>query len=82
MIDIETKIGCTYVPVRAILGKTTINISEFLDLQEGDVIPLETNVNGELDVYVGDLPKFTGKPGVKKNKVSVKISQVIRREED
>jgi flagellar motor switch protein FliM len=82
MTDIETKIGCTYVPVRAILGKTTINISEFLDLQEGDVIPLETNVNGELEVYVGDLPKFTGKPGVKKNKVSIKISQVIRREED
>jgi flagellar motor switch protein FliM len=80
--DIEFKIEHTYVPVRAVLGNTVINISEFLDLQVGDVIPLETNVNGDLVVMVGDLPKFHGKPGVKKNKVAVKITEVMRREED
>jgi flagellar motor switch protein FliM len=80
--DIEFKIEHTYVPVRALLGRTVINVSEFLDLQAGDVIPLETNVNGDLEVLVGDLPKFHAKPGVKKNKVAVKITEVMRREED
>lgn len=80
--DIEFKIENTYVPVKAVLGKTTINISDFLDLQSGDVIPLETNINGDLEVLVGDLPKFYAKPGVKRNKVAVKITDVIRREED
>lgn len=80
--DIEFKIEHTYVPVRAVLGRTSISISEFLDLQVGDVIPLETGVNGDLEVLVGDLPKFHAKPGVKKNKVAVKITDVIRREED
>lgn len=81
-LDIEFKIGHTYVPVRAVLGRTVINVSEFLDLQAGDVIPLETSVNGDLEVLVGDLPKFHAKPGVKKNKVAVKITEVMRREED
>lgn len=80
--DIEFKIEHTYVPVRALLGRTVINVSEFLDLQVGDVIPLGTSVNGDLEVLVGDLPKFHAKPGVKKNKVAVKITEVMRREED
>lgn len=80
--DIEFKIEHTYVPVRAVLGRTSISISEFLDLQSGDVLPLDTNVNGDLEILVGDLPKFNAKPGVKKNKVAVKITEVLRREED
>lgn len=80
--DIEFKIEHTYVPVRAVLGRTSISISEFLDLQSGDVLPLDTNVNGDLEILVGDLPKFNAKPGVKKNKVAVKTTEVLRREED
>lgn len=80
--DIEFKIEHTYVPVRAVLGKTVINVSEFLDLQSGDVIPLDSGVNGDIQVFVGDLPKFNAKPGVKKNKVAVKITEVIRTEEE
>ncbi|EMS71515.1 flagellar motor switch protein FliM [Ruminiclostridium cellobioparum] len=80
--DIEFKIENTLVPVRAVLGKTVINIGEFLDLQKGDVLPLETSINGDLEILVGDLPKFLAKPGVKKNKIAVKITEVIRREEE
>jgi flagellar motor switch protein FliM len=39
-------------------------------------------VDGDLEVLIGDLAKFHAKPGVKKNKVAVKITDVIRREED
>lgn len=77
---IESKIKTTKVPVRAVLGKTTISVAEFLDLQIGDVIPLDSNVNGDLEVMVGDILKFYGKPGVKKNKVSLKITEVVKKE--
>lgn len=80
--SIETKIENTRVPVKALLGKTTITVNDFLELQQGDVISLDSHVIGDLDILIGDLLKFKAKPGVKKNKVSVKITEVLRREEE
>lgn len=80
--SLEIKVEHTEVPVRAILGKTTINVNEFIELMTGDVLPLDTSANGDLEVLVGDLLKFYAKPGVKKNKVSIKITDVVRREDE
>lgn len=79
---IQKKIEYTKVPVRAILGRATIQVADFLELQPGDVITLDSNVNGNLDVLVGDLLKFRGSPGVKKNRNAIKITEVIRREDE
>ncbi|MCX7747005.1 MAG: flagellar motor switch protein FliM [Clostridia bacterium] len=79
---IESKIEYTKVPVRAILGRTVISVNEFIELMPGDVIPLDSSVNGDLEILVGDLLKFYAKPGVKKNKVAMKVSEIVRREED
>ncbi|MGI6778765.1 MAG: flagellar motor switch protein FliM [Acetivibrionales bacterium] len=80
--SIENRIEKTRVLVRAILGQASITVGDFLELQQGDVIPLDTNVNGDLDVMVGELIKFRAKPGVRKNKVSLKIVEIIKREDD
>jgi len=80
--SIENRIENTRVPVRAILGKATITVNEFLDLQPGDVIPLDTSVNQDMEVRVGDLLKFYATPGVKKNKLAVKITRVLKKEEE
>jgi flagellar motor switch protein FliM len=80
--SIETRVENTYVPVKAILGKTTITVNDFLELQPGDVIALDTGVNDELEVHVGKLHKFHAIPGVKKNKVAVRITKVVKKEED
>ncbi len=79
---IEKKIEYTPVPVRAILGRTSINVNEIIEIQKGDVLQLDSVVNGDLEVLVGDLTKFYAKPGVRKNKVSIKITEVVRREDD
>ena len=79
---IENKIQRTTVPLRAVLGKTEITVMDFLELQAGDVIPLDSSINGDISIMVGDLLKFKGKPGVKKNKVAVKITEVIRKEDE
>lgn len=80
--DIENKINSVSVPLRVILGTTSFTVSEFLDLQKGDVIQLDTNINSKLKVMIGDMHKFDAKPGVKKNRVSVKIIDVLRREDE
>jgi flagellar motor switch protein FliM len=79
---IHSKIEKIYVPIKAILGKSEITVSDFLELREGDVLPLETDVNAEIQVKVGELLKFYARPGVRKNKTALKISRVISREED
>lgn len=78
---IEQKIEETDVPLIAVLGKAELMVSEFLQLQVGDVMPLDTNVDGELKVMVGELHKFNAKPGVKNKKSAIKVTQVIRRED-
>ncbi len=78
----ESKIANTYVPVRAVLGSTSITVADFLELQVGDVIPIDTRVDGDVNVLVGDLLKFKGKAGVKKNRIAVKITEIIREEDE
>lgn len=80
--SIELKIQNTKVPIKAVLGKTSITVNDFIELQKGDVLPLSTNVNGDLDVLVGELLKFYAKPGVRKNKVCLKVAEVVRKEEE
>lgn len=79
---LEIKIESTKVPVRAVLGRATIQVSDFLELQPGDVIPLDSSVSGNLEILVGDLLKFYGTPGVKKNKIAIKVNEVVKEEEE
>lgn len=75
---IEKKIQNVSVPVKALLGKANITIEKFLSLKEGDIIVLDANTDGNIDVFVADLLKFKGTPGFKKNRIAVKINEVIR----
>ncbi len=79
---IEIKIENTKVPVRAVLGRATIFVNDFIELRPGDVIPLDSSVSGNLEILVGDLLKFYGTPGVKKNRVAIKVNEVVRGEEE
>ncbi len=79
--SIRAKVEETRVPIIAILGKTELMVSEFLQLQTGDVLALRTPVDGEMEVMVGDLHKFYAKP-VKNKKTAVKISRVLEREDE
>ncbi len=77
---IESKVQNTPVQIVAKLGNTTISVADFIGLQPGDVIPLDTNVNDDMEIMVGEMVKFYGKPGVKKNKVAVKVTKVVKKE--
>ncbi|MBQ9123096.1 MAG: flagellar motor switch protein FliM [Lachnospiraceae bacterium] len=66
------------IPVKAILGKSVITVSDFASLQVGDVIRLNTHVDDELKVYVGNIKKFTALPGSSKDQYAVRVTTVIR----
>ncbi len=79
---IEKMIEKTAIPVKAILGRTHVTVKEFLELAQGDIIKLDKDIESELDVYVGNLLKFSASPGEYKNKFSVKVNRIISREDE
>lgn len=78
---IETLISKAPIPMKAVLGNSTISVSDFSGLQVGDIIRLDTKVNQELDVFVGNIKKFTALPGFSGDKYAVRITSVIREEQ-
>ena len=78
---IETLISKAPIPVKAILGNSTISVNDFMNLQVGDIVRLDTKVDQELDVYVGNIRKFTALPGASGDDYAVRITSVIREEQ-
>ncbi len=78
---IEMLISRADIPVKALLGKSSISVSDFASIQVGDVIRLDTKVEDELSIYVGNIKKFTALPGSTGDKYAVRITSVIREEQ-
>jgi flagellar motor switch protein FliM len=80
-IKVEEKLERAMVPVSAVVGKTTIMVSDFVNLQKGDVLKLDSYVNSDLEIRVGNLLKFYAKPGTIRGKYAFQISTFIESEE-
>ncbi len=80
--NIEALISKAAIPVKAVLGNNAISVGDFGALQPGDIIRLDTKVDSELDIYVGDMKKFTALPGSSGKNYAVRITTVIREEEE
>lgn len=78
---IEELIARAPIPIKAVLGNSVITVSDFSKLQVGDVVRLDTKVNDELDVYVGNIKKFTALPGASGKEYAVKVTSIIREEQ-
>lgn len=78
---IETLISKAEIPIRAILGSSTISVNDFVNIQKGDIIKLNSRVGEELDVYVGNIKKFKALPGTSNDDYAVRVTSIIREEE-
>lgn len=78
---IECLISRADIPVKAILGKSVISVTDFMNIQVGDVIRLDAKVEDELNIYVGNIRKFTALPGSSGESYAVRITSVIREEQ-
>lgn len=77
---IEMAINKAQIPIKALLGKSTVSVMDFINLQVGDIIKLDTVVDDELDVYVGNIVKFKALPGSGADTYAVKVTEIIREE--
>lgn len=77
---LEESLQRARIPVRAIMGKSAISVNDFIHLQPGDIIKVNTKIEDELDVYVGNLKKFSAIPGAYEDSYAVKIKTIYREE--
>lgn len=74
---IEALIKRVTVPVKAVLGKSTVSVTDFVNLQVGDIIRLDSRIDEELKIYVGNIKKFTALPGSNKDNYAARVTSVI-----
>ena len=79
---IEALIRRADIPIKAVLGRSRISVTDFVNLQVGDIIRLDSDVNQDLNVYVGNIKKFAAVPGSEKDKYAVRVTSVFREGED
>lgn len=78
---IEALISKAPMPIKAVLGTSSISVNDFINLQVGDIIRLDRKVDEELNVYVGNIRKFTALPGASGDEYAVRITSVVREEQ-
>ena len=67
----------TPLPMDVRLGKTKITIRDLMDLECGDLIRLDKKIDEDLEVIIGNKPKFLAKPGVVDGRKAVYVNREI-----
>ncbi|OIJ13156.1 flagellar motor switch protein FliM [Anaerobacillus alkalilacustris] len=68
--------------MKAELGNSEITVQEFLQLDIGDTIELNSLIDDQLIIKVEDTPKFLGQPGKVKNKLAVQVTELFEEGEN
>lgn len=63
------------IPISARLGTAYISAKELYELEEGDVIMLDSSINSLLSLKIEKDLQLFGQPGIKDDKISIKIIQ-------
>lgn len=66
------------VHVSAILGKSHIEVSELLKLDEGSIIELDRKVGEAIDIYVNDRLVARGEVVVVEERLGVTMTEIIK----
>jgi flagellar motor switch protein FliM len=65
------------VEIRAELGRTRLAVSEIVQLEEGDVIPLNRRINEALRVFVGSKYTFSAMAGKSGKRHALRVLEMI-----
>ncbi|MEA4924142.1 MAG: flagellar motor switch protein FliM [Syntrophomonadaceae bacterium] len=74
---VENRLGKVSLDLTACCGETQLTIHEFLQLEEGDVVLLDTVVGGDMQLLIEDQPKFSFQPGVVGEQLAAMITGKI-----
>lgn len=70
----------TDIQLAAILGETTVDLDDLVNMQPGTVVLLNTQPNDLIEMRVGDQPMFMAKVGQKQGKIACSIEEYIEPE--
>jgi len=73
---LEEKLQGTTMEIKALLGKSTIELGDFLNLKTGDIIRLNESHDVPVTLLVDDKMKFFAQPGVSKGRMAVQVTEV------
>ncbi len=76
----EDRLRSVTVEMRAELGRSRLPISELMQLQEGDVIPLKRRITEPIRVFVGQKEKFTAAAGKAGKYRAIRVVEVLEPE--
>ena len=65
------------LPIVAELGSTTVTLQDVLGLQRGDILVIDQLVRNDLNIRVGNLVKYRGRPGIVGKKMAFSITDVL-----
>lgn len=78
--SIMRALNSSVLDITAILSETQLDMSDVINLQVGDIIPLGKPIDGNISLQVGGKTWFDGKLGTYNHKKAVKIEHVFRTE--
>ena len=67
----------TYMPIKAELAAGSVTFQELKELQVGDILKMDTEIDEPTVIYIADEPKFLGRPGRVGRKNAVQIISPI-----
>lgn len=70
------------LPMEVVLGNTQMDLADFLKLEPGDVIKLDSKISSPLDTYIEDRPFYWVKPGKKNGQFAIELLSKIEGEEE
>ncbi|AJC84109.1 flagellar motor switch protein FliM [Campylobacter peloridis] len=80
--ELKTLIGRAEVIYEAMLGKTFINVNEFLDLKQGDILKLDRTADDKAIVAIDKKEVFLAQVGLHRFRKSIKILELIKTDKD
>lgn len=78
--NVEKCLQAPEAEVKAVLGKARITLDDFLQLQEGDVLPLRRRCGEPLELLIEGKPIFKVTPGTRGSRLGVKVIDWIKEE--
>ena len=70
------KLNPSMMDIRASFGSCEITLEEFMKLSVGDILKLDNTIDQDLIVKINGVKKFFARPGLLKDNVCVKITDV------
>ena len=80
--ELKTLISRAEVLYEAILGKTVISVSEFLNLEVGDILRLDRNADDKAIVCIDKKEVFLAQIGIHRFSKSIKLEELIKTDRD